>query len=159
MDGAEGTGRLEFRSRPCAGAGRVCPWRRDADLTAFSDEDMRRLIAASEGDTRGGAFSFEVAERMFDGRRMACHLDQPGTAHAMRLCAGWLAVVGPHHARARMSMLCGQLPPEALYPDTSAWPDLVDDLEELLQRREAQLAELDGADEDDEVAAREGRAG
>ncbi|MFI7643803.1 hypothetical protein [Nonomuraea sp. NPDC049400] len=32
----------EYRTRPCAGE-RVCPWRADADLTAFSEEDMLRL--------------------------------------------------------------------------------------------------------------------
>ncbi|MFI6485713.1 DUF6283 family protein [Nonomuraea sp. NPDC050663] len=132
---------LEFRARPCAGAGRMCPWLREADLTAFTDQDMDRLIAASEGDTRGGAFSLDVAERMFEGRRMACHLDQPGTAHAMRLCAGWLAVIGPHHFRARLSVLSGQLPAKAIHPDISSWPELADDLGELLARRAAQLAE------------------
>ncbi|MEU8319667.1 DUF6283 family protein [Nonomuraea sp. NPDC048881] len=105
LDGAvEGAGTLEFRSRPCGGE-RVCPWRRDADLTAYSDEDIRKLIQAGEGDTRGGAHSLDEAELMFGGRRMACHLDQPDAAHPLRLCAGWLAVVGPPHVRARLSVL------------------------------------------------------
>ncbi|MER6514558.1 DUF6283 family protein [Nonomuraea sp. NPDC001636] len=135
----EGAGTLEFRSRPCGGE-RVCAWRRDADLTAYSDKDIRKLIQASEGDTRGGAHTLEVAEQMFGGRRMSCHLDQPDTAHPLRLCAGWLAVVGPHHVRARLSVLVGQLPIEAIHPDTTTWPPLVFDLEELLERRAAQLA-------------------
>lgn len=137
----EGAGTLKFRARPCAGE-RVCPWRRDADLTVYTDEDMRRLIEASQGDTRGGAHSLAEAEQIADGRRMACHPDQPDTSHPLRLCAGWLAVIGPHHFRARLSVLTGQLPVEAIHPDTSAWPPLVDDLDELLERRIAQLAAL-----------------
>ncbi|MGW5161698.1 hypothetical protein ACWEPN_40050 [Nonomuraea wenchangensis] len=86
----EGGGTLEFRVRPCAGE-RVCPWRRDADLTAYTDQDMRRLIKAGRGDTRDGAWSQAEAEQITGGRRMACHLDQPDTAHPLRLCAGWLA--------------------------------------------------------------------
>lgn len=138
-------GTLEFRARPCGGEP-VCPWRGDADLTAYTDEDVHRLIEASEGDTRGGAYNQADAERMISARRMACHLDQPGTAHPLRLCAGWLVVVGPHHYRARLALLTGQLPPAALYPDTRDWPPLVDGLDELLARRDAQLAALGPAE-------------
>ncbi|MFI9597669.1 DUF6283 family protein [Nonomuraea sp. NPDC052265] len=138
-DAVKGTGTLEFRSRPCGGE-RVCPWRRDADLTAYSDEDIRKLIQAGEGDTRGGAYTLEVAEQMFGGHRMSCHLDQPDSAHPLRLCAGWLAVVVPHHVRARLSVLTGQLPLEAICTDATTWPPLVCDVEELLERRAAHLA-------------------
>ncbi|MFI7107031.1 hypothetical protein ACIBK9_12040 [Nonomuraea sp. NPDC050227] len=113
----EGAGTLEFRSRPCGGE-RVCAWRRDADLTAYSDEDIRKLIQVSEGDARGGAHTMDEAAQRFGSRRMACGLDQPDAAHPLRLCAGWLAVVG----------------------DTTTWPPLVCDLEELLERRAVQLA-------------------
>lgn len=100
----------------------------DADATVFS------------GDTRGGAYTLEEAEEMFGGRRMSCHLDQRAAAHPLRLCAGWPAVVGPHHFRARLSVLVGQLPIEVIHPDTTSWPPLVCDLEELLERRAAQWA-------------------
>ncbi|MEU6718267.1 DUF6283 family protein [Nonomuraea sp. NPDC046802] len=135
-DGVEGAGTLEFRARPCAGEP-VCPWRRDADLTAYTDEDRQRLIEASRGDTRGGAYTLAEAEQIAGGRRMACHLDQLDTAHPLRLCAGWLAVIGPHHFRTRLSVLIGQLPVEAIRPTTTAWPPLVEDLDELLERRTA----------------------
>lgn len=135
-------GREEFRARPCAGAGRVCPWRRDADLTLFSEEDMARLIRASGGDTTGGAHSLDDAARMMSAPRMACHRDQPDTAHPLRLCAGWLTVIGPDHAATRLSVLTGRLPAEAIEPDTSTWPALHASLAELLERRRAQLAEL-----------------
>ncbi|MGW4411615.1 hypothetical protein ACWEJ6_46865 [Nonomuraea sp. NPDC004702] len=134
LDGAvEGAGTLEFRSRPC-GVERICPWRRDTDLTAYSDEDIRKLIQATEGDTRGGAHPLDEAEQMFGGRRMSCHLDHPDTAHPLRLCVRRLAVVGPHPVRARLSVLTGQLPLEAIRPGTATWPPLVCDLEELLER-------------------------
>ncbi|MGK5557969.1 hypothetical protein ACSNOI_40825 [Actinomadura kijaniata] len=47
---------------------------------------------------------------------MACHKDQADTAHPLRLCAGWLAVVGPDHIGVRIAMLTGRLLAEAVYP-------------------------------------------
>ncbi|MEU4579706.1 hypothetical protein [Nonomuraea sp. NPDC023979] len=77
---------------------------------------MHRLIGASMGDARGGAVSPAEAELTTTGRRMACHLDQPD------------------------SVLTSQLPIEAIDPDTAAWPPLVHDLEEPLNRRAVQLS-------------------
>ncbi|MFI6883848.1 DUF6283 family protein [Streptosporangium canum] len=130
----------EYRTRPCAGTGRVCPWRTDADLTAFSDADMDRLVRAGGGDTAPGAHSLDDVERMAAAPQMACHRDQPDTAHSLRLCAGWLAVVGPHHLLTRMSVLSGRLPRAAVEPDTSGWPPLHASLGALLACRRAQLA-------------------
>ncbi|WIV52860.1 DUF6283 family protein [Amycolatopsis nalaikhensis] len=115
------------RTHPC----RQCPRRRDADLTAFSDADMAKLTNAngttgSEADTGAPA--------------MSCHIDQPDTAHPMRLCAGWLAVVGRNHLAIRIAMLAGTLPPDAVTaaPD---WPALHPSLEALLTERARQQAE------------------
>ncbi|MET8992561.1 hypothetical protein ACFYUK_45245 [Nonomuraea wenchangensis] len=103
----------------------------------------RRQRSHAAQDGAKGAWSQAEAEQITGGRRMACHLDQPDTAHPLRLCAGWLAVNGPHHFRARLSVLSGQLPLQAIHPDTTAWPPLVADLDELLERRAAQLAALE----------------
>ncbi|MEV3986703.1 hypothetical protein [Nonomuraea sp. NPDC049758] len=130
---------VELRSWPYEGQ-RISPNRHDTGLTAHSDEDIRKLIQATEGDTRGGAHTLDAAEQMFGGRRMSCRLDQPDTAHPLRLCARRRAVAGPHHIRARLSVLVGQLPLEAIRPDTTTWPPLVCDLEEPLERRAAQPA-------------------
>ncbi|MGR6924313.1 hypothetical protein ACU635_59485 [[Actinomadura] parvosata] len=65
----------------------------------------------------------------------------------MRLCAGWLAVVGPQHVPTRMALITGALPREAVYPDTHDWPALHASLADLLARRQEQVAarERDGA--------------
>lgn len=73
----------------------------------------------------------------------ACHKDQPDTAHPMRLCAGWLAVVGPDHIGVRLSLIDGRLPAEAIDPDTRDWPALHASLAELMARRQQQLAARD----------------
>ncbi len=71
---------------------------------------------------------------------MACHKDSPASvAHPLRLCAGWLAVVGPHHTRMRMYLVLGVLAPQALYPDTRTWPPLHPSLADLLASRDEQL--------------------
>ncbi|MGP4105248.1 DUF6283 family protein [Nonomuraea sp. KM90] len=133
----------EFRSRPCSGE-RVCPWRTDADLTAFSEEDMLRLQRAQQGVMRPTDTSEADVARLTHAPRMACHKDQPDTAHPMRLCAGWLAVVGPDHIGVRLSVFEGSLPPEAVEPDTHTWPALHASLAELLARRQEQLAAQEG---------------
>ena len=115
------------RTQPC----RQCPWRRDADLTAFTDADMAKLANAN-GSTGAEADTSAPA--------MSCHLDQPDTTQPMRLCAGWLAVVGRHHLAIRMAMLAGKLPPEAVTPSAD-WPPLHPSLEELLDERARQHAE------------------
>jgi hypothetical protein len=134
-----------FRSRPCDGE-RKCPWREDADLTAFTERDMARL-ARSEQGVRTVDATLEDDIRAAQQPMMSCHNDQPGTAHAMRLCAGWLAVVGPQHVPIRMALITGALPGEAVYPDTRDWPALHASLDDLLTRRQEQLAarERDGA--------------
>lgn len=50
---------------------------------------------------------------------MACHRDQPGTAHPMRLCAGWLAVVGRDHLGVRLKILAGSCPRACSTLDTT----------------------------------------
>ncbi|WP_399479599.1 DUF6283 family protein [Streptomyces sp. OUCMDZ-4982] len=75
-----------YRSSPC----RKCPWRLDVDLTEFSDADMDMLVRASG---RAGA------DAGLGAGSLACHLDQPGTRHALRWCAGWAAGVGAVTAR------------------------------------------------------------
>jgi Family of unknown function (DUF6283) len=116
---------LEYRDRPC----RRCPWRTDTDLGDFSDDDFEKLRRAN--GTVG-------AEAPLGAPQTGCHLDQPGTAHAYRLCAGWLAVVGRDHLTIRLSVAIGALPAEVLDPKPG-WPELVADLDEILQRR-AQFA-------------------
>ncbi|MGK5558203.1 DUF6283 family protein [Actinomadura kijaniata] len=130
---------LEFRRRPCDGD-RVCPWRRDADLTVFTDGDMARLTRA-QGGVPDPSGSTEVdAQRLTTAPQMACHKDQADTAHPLRLCAGWLAVVGPDHIGVRIAMLTGRLPVEAVYPpDRDQWPALHTSLTELLASRTHQL--------------------
>ncbi|MGV9310360.1 DUF6283 family protein [Nonomuraea sp. NPDC003727] len=132
----------EYRARPCAGE-RVCPWRADADLTAFSEEDMLRLQRAQQGVMRRTDTSEDDVARLTRAPRMACHKDQPDTAHPMRLCAGWLAAVGPDHIGVRLSIIDGSLPAEAVDPDTRDWPTLHASLAELLARRQEQLAARD----------------
>jgi len=109
------------RERPCA----RCPWRRDVDVNGFSDADMRKLAQA---DGAPGA------EAGLDAPQMACHLDQPETAYPLRLCAGWLAVVGRHHLPTRLAVLAGRLPAHALDPGPG-WPALWCSLREMLALR------------------------
>ncbi|MEU7028862.1 hypothetical protein AB0A60_19500 [Streptomyces sp. NPDC046275] len=61
----------EVRERPCV----QCPWRTDTDLTAFSDAEM---------DMLRGASGLPGAEAPVTASTVACHRDQPGTAHAWR---------------------------------------------------------------------------
>ncbi|WP_284740261.1 DUF6283 family protein [Amycolatopsis sp. RTGN1] len=115
------------RAQPC----RQCPWRQDADLTAFSEADMIKLANANGSPG---------AEAATTAPAMSCHLDQPDTTHPMRLCAGWLAVVGRHHLSIRMALLAGTLPPTAVTADAD-WPALhpsLDDLVAELARQQAQ---------------------
>lgn len=132
-------GYYDFRRRPCGGR-RPCPWRADADLTLFSEQDMARLLQAEEGVRTADATPDDDA-RADQQPVMSCHKDQPGTAHPMRLCAGWLAVVGPQHVPTRMDLILGNLPAEAVYPDTRDWPALHASLTDLLARRQEQLTE------------------
>ncbi|MCX5278111.1 MULTISPECIES: hypothetical protein [Streptomyces] len=64
---------------------------------------------------------------------MACHLDQPGTAHPLRLRAGWLAIVGHHH-RLILSILAGRIPEAVLEPG-DGWPELHADLDAMIAER------------------------
>ncbi|MFI6743966.1 DUF6283 family protein [Nonomuraea sp. NPDC050451] len=127
-----------FRRRPCDGD-RKCPWRTDADLTAFTKHDMARLLRAERG-VRAADSTLADDMRAAEATAMSCHKDQPGTAHPMRLCAGRLAVVGPHHVPTRMSLIAGTLPIEAVHPDTRDWPALHASLTELVARRQEQLS-------------------
>ncbi|MGW5688825.1 DUF6283 family protein [Nonomuraea sp. NPDC003754] len=108
--------------------------------TASSEEDMLRLRRAQRGVMRRDDTTAADVARLTSAPRMACHKDQPDTAHPFRLCAGWLAVVGPEHIGVRMSLLHGRLPGGAVDPDRCHWPPLHASLPELLARRDAQLA-------------------
>lgn len=127
--GALGSGGVSpdsCRTRPCV----QCPWRAHADLTLFSEEDMAKLARAN-GSPGGEAAPSAPA--------MACHLDQPGTAHAMRFCAGWLAVVGRHHLGIRMKIISGRLPEQVLLVGQD-WPELHASLDHLVSERVKQIA-------------------
>ncbi|KNB52882.1 DUF6283 family protein [Streptomyces caatingaensis] len=117
----------DHRNYPCV----RCPWRRDVDLAEFSDGDMETLRRANG---RSGA------EAPRDAPVVACHLDKPGTSHAYRWCAGWLAVAGPYHLSIRLAVLFESLPGGALAP-RPGWPRLYASLEELLKARARQLHE------------------
>ncbi len=91
----------EYRERSCA----RCPWRTDADLTAFSEQDMDMLRRANGGPG---------AETPLDAPVAGCHLDQPDTAHPFRWCAGWLATVGENHLAIRLAIAFEALPGHAV---------------------------------------------
>lgn len=113
---------LEFRSRPCAGR---CPWVVGTNLADFSDADFAKLEGANgTPDCQAGP----------EAPSMACHLDQPGTAHPLRLCAGWLAVVGHHHHGVILSVLAGRLPDTVLEPG-DGWPELHSGLDSMITER------------------------
>ncbi|MFE9601496.1 DUF6283 family protein [Streptomyces hokutonensis] len=115
----------EYRDWPCT----RCPWRTDADLTAFSDQDMDMLRRA---DCRPGE------EAPLEASVVACHLDQPDSAHPFRWCAGWLAVVGEHHLAIRLAIAFEALPGHAVTPRAN-WPRLYASLEALLAARAEQF--------------------
>ncbi|MFE9679203.1 DUF6283 family protein [Streptomyces sp. NPDC006259] len=115
----------DHRKRPCT----KCPWLTSTDLTEFSDEDMDMLRRAHG---RPGA------EAPVDAPIVACHRDQPGTAHAMRWCAGFLAVVGEQRLGVRLALAFEALPPQAVNPPAS-WPELYPDLDALVAARAEQL--------------------
>jgi Family of unknown function (DUF6283) len=120
----------EHRTHPCT----RCPWRTDADLTAFSEQDMDMLRRAN--GTPG-------AEAPIDAPAVACHLDQPDTSHAYRWCAGWLAVVGQDHLAIRLAVALQALPGHAVTP-RPGWPRLYASLDALLEARQTQLERARG---------------
>lgn len=79
------------------------------------------------------------AEAAVDAPVVACHLDQPDTAHPLRWCAGWLAVVGQDHLAIRLAIAFEALPDHAVIPRTN-WPRLNASLDALLEARATQLA-------------------
>ncbi|WP_282704021.1 DUF6283 family protein [Streptomyces sp. CC219B] len=115
----------EFRKWRCT----RCPWRTDADLTAFSEQDMDMLRRADGGPG---------AEAPLDAPVVGCHLDQPDTAHAFRWCAGWLATVGEYHLAIRLAIAFEALPGDAVTPRAN-WPRLYASLEALLAGRAGHL--------------------
>ncbi|MEU0276813.1 DUF6283 family protein [Streptomyces sp. NPDC006307] len=125
----------EVRDRPCV----RCPWRTDTDLTAFSEEEMDMLRQANG---RPGADAEITAPTV------ACHRDQPGTRHAWRWCAGWLATVGHYHHLVRLAGIFESIPKNALDPQPG-WPELYPGLDALLAARTEQLARRRTADRDD----------
>jgi Family of unknown function (DUF6283) len=120
---------VEFRTFPCA----ECPWRRDADLSLFTDSDFATLRAADAG-VIGTINDPAEVDDLLAAPSMVCHKDQPGTPHPLRLCAGWLVVVGHHHLGTRIRIATGALPGAAVVPDEN-WPPLYEDLDELLRHR------------------------
>ncbi|MFM9462804.1 DUF6283 family protein [Streptomyces scabiei] len=115
----------DHRKLPCT----KCPWLTSTDLTEFSDKDMDMLRRANG---RPGV------EAPVNAPIVACHRDQPGTAHAMRWCAGFLAVVGEQHLGVRLALAFEALPPQAVSPRAS-WPELYPDLDTLVAARAEQL--------------------
>ncbi|WP_344876128.1 DUF6283 family protein [Allokutzneria multivorans] len=109
---------IDYRRTPCD----LCPWRRDADLAKFTSGDREKLIACN--GTPGN-------EAPMQARMLSCHPDQPGTRHAMRLCKGWLVVVGEHHLQVRMHRIAGRLPDDAVAP-VDGGPALYSSLAEML---------------------------
>lgn len=134
-----GPGPLECRQRPCVATRAIprgCPWAHSTDLAAFGAEDMRMLARAH------GA---PGAEAPVNAPVIACHKDQDDTAHPLRLCAGWLAVIGPHHLGVRMQTLNGRLTGEGPAPDAT-WPQLYADTPAVIRawrQRHAELADTD----------------
>jgi hypothetical protein len=124
---------VEFRTLPCV----RCPWRRDANLSLFTDDDFARLLAANAGVIVTINDPAEVYG-LLAAPCMVCHKDQVDTAHPLRLCAGWLAVVGPHHLGIRIRILTGALPASAVVPGQD-WPSLYTNLDELLSSRPPRL--------------------
>lgn len=125
---------LTFRRRPCAD----CPWLQHTDLTVFSDGDFAKL-AASNG-IRG-------SEAAPSAPLMSCHRDQPGTNRALRLCAGWLAVVGADHLGVRMALISGRLPTDVTAPKAD-WPPLHPGLETMIEARHRQFCSGPGSPPD-----------
>ncbi|MFJ6438188.1 DUF6283 family protein [Streptomyces sp. NPDC091416] len=118
----------DHRKRPCT----RCPWDRRADLTEFSDKDMDMLRQANGRPAAMAPMNAPI---------VSCHQDQPGTAHAWRWCAGFLAVVGNHHLGVRLAITMEALPPEVVQAGAD-WPELFADLDELLAVRARQLGVL-----------------
>ena len=125
---------LELRDTPCT----VCPWRRDADMTRFGRHDIA-MLARAHGEPG--------AEAPRTAPMISCHCDQPGTPHAMRLCAGWLAAEGRQHFGVRIHQLAGTLPETACSPGPG-WPELVADFAELVTRWRRAHAQLRPRDEE-----------
>ncbi|WP_100112514.1 DUF6283 family protein [Streptomyces alboflavus] len=121
----------DHRKRPCT----KCPWLTRTDLTEFTEADMEML---QEANGRRGA------EAPLNAPIVACHRDQPGTTHAWRWCAGFLAVVGEQHLGVRLALAMDALPPQAVNPPAD-WPDMYPDLDALLTARAAQLARSSGS--------------
>lgn len=133
---------LEYRQRPCVATRatpRGCPWARGTDLAAFDAGDMRMLARAH------GA---PGAEAPVNAPVIACHKDQDDTAHPLRLCAGWLTVIGPYHLGVRLQTLNGRLTGEGPVPDAT-WPQLYDDTPAVIgawRQRHAELADADSGE-------------
>ncbi|MFF9076228.1 DUF6283 family protein [Streptomyces sp. NPDC014872] len=115
----------DHRKLPCT----RCPWLTSTDLTEFSDEDMDMLRRAN---------GCPGAEAPVNAPIVACHRDQPSTAHPLRWCAGFLAVVGEQHLGIRLALAFEALPPQAVNPPAS-WPELYPDLDALIAARAEQL--------------------
>lgn len=79
-----------------------------------------------------------AAEAPVSAPIVSCHRDQPGTAHAWRWYAGFLAAVGEHHLGVRLAIAMEALPPEAVRAPAH-WPELYADLDALLAARARHL--------------------
>jgi hypothetical protein len=108
----------------------TCPWRVDQDATAIPNfrlelaEELDKTCPDENG--MGPGFSPEgEPPTMF-----ACHQSRDG---AEIVCAGWLAAVGSAHPVVRLSVMQGELEPEALRPGPG-WPELHRTFQEVIQK-------------------------
>lgn len=101
-----------------------CPWR--VDQTAAAIPNFRLDLAEDLAATcpRGG-YGPAVGTPMF-----GCHLSRPGEEV---VCAGWLARAGSAHPGARIGVIAGLFPAEAL-DVVEGWPDLHETYDDVLDK-------------------------
>ncbi|MFJ8752247.1 DUF6283 family protein [Streptomyces sp. NPDC102441] len=115
----------EHRKRPCT----TCPL---ADRHRPDRIQRRGHGRAPAANGRPGA------EAPVDAPIVTCHRDRPGTEHAMRWCAGFLAEDGEEHLGIRLALAFQALPPQAVH-QPAGWPELYPDLDALVAARAEQL--------------------
>ena len=98
---------------PVSGSPWHSPRGAGSKILEFSDEDMDMLRRAN---------GCPGAEAPVNAPIVACHRDQPSTAHPLRWCAGFLAVVGEQHLGIRLALAFEALPPQAGNPPTPLRP-------------------------------------
>lgn len=119
--------------KPCPS----CPWRLDqtaADIPNFR-LDLAEGLANTCPDERG--MGPNIGDPQF-----ACHQSRPGNEV---VCAGWLAMCGSAHPGARLNVMLGHTPIEALSPGED-WPALHTTYAEVIEK----LRDTARDDDDDE---------